>query len=137
MRFKNYVIFLLTIFIFSCTPKPPDVPVCEQLDFVLIEDPETHHQVLQDSPACREKIDEATCGHCVKIVSGEEFYVGENLENFFEGKPWSEIKDSSVLVLATSYAKLANYMINACKKTACSPDVNAFKIRIGKLKPAN
>lgn len=126
----------LVVLLAACTPKPPDVPVCEHLDRVLVVDPATGHQMLDASPACLEKIGEPVCGHCVYIVSGKEIFVGEDPKNFFEGMAWSEIRDSSVQVPAKSYADLAAYIINACKKTGCSEDVTRFRVRIGKLKSA-
>lgn len=79
-----------------------------------------------------EKIQEPECGHCVLIVSNAEFFVGENPEHFFNGKSWSQLRNESVYLPAKeSYAPLAAYMINACKKNNCSSEVERFKVKLG------
>ncbi len=113
---------------------PPDVPVCEELTGKVTTDPVTGHVVMKASPACMEAIGETKCGHCVYIVSGRDIFVGEKKETHFAGKSWSQLKRESVLVPAEeSYARIAAYMINACKKMKCSDDVNRFRVRLNSL----
>lgn len=120
----------------SCSPKPPDVPVCEQLSQRLVKDV-TGHMILKPSPTCIEKINEAECGHCTFIISGKEIFVGERESTFFNGKSWATLKAQSILVPAKeSYAPIAAYMINACKKMNCNEDVNRFRVKIGTLSGA-
>ncbi len=119
----------------SCAPKPPDVPACEHLAQRLTTDPVTGHLLLSPSPTCLREIQEPECGHCVFIVSGNEMFVGENNGHWFNGKPWSVLRQQSVYLPAEeSYAPLAEYIINACKKMGCSEDVTKFKSRLGFLK---
>lgn len=76
-----------------------------------------------------EKINEPECGHCTRIVSGIEFYVGE--KKLFNEKPWSQLKMESVYVPSKeSYAPLAAYMINACKKMRCQDEVTRFRTKL-------
>jgi hypothetical protein len=118
----------------SCTPKPPDVPVCEQLSSRVTTDPVTRHTVLTASPACWAAIHETDCGHCVWIVSGKEQFVGEAKATFINGKPWSQLKsESAYLPAAESYGPLAEYIINSCKKMKCDSQVDAFRIKLDSL----
>lgn len=81
-----------------------------------------------------EKINEPECGHCVRIVSGEEFFVGESPDHWFNKKPWSLLRRQSVLLPAEeSYAPLAAYVINSCKKMGCSHEVTRFKVKLDAL----
>lgn len=76
-------------------------------------------------------IKEVECGHCVMIVSKKEFFVGEKEENRYNKKPWSQIREESVLFPAEeSYAPLSQYVINACKKMNCNDQVNRFKVKL-------
>lgn len=118
----------------SCAPKPPDVPVCENLSQRLSEDPVTHHLVLSGSPTCLKEIGELECGHCVLLVTGIESFIGENEPHRLNGKPWSQIKRESALIPVTeSYAPLAKYIIDSCAKMNCSEDVTRFKIKLDAL----
>lgn len=119
----------------SCAPKPPDVPACKQLGLRQSIDPVSGHILLSPSPTCMEKIGEPECGYCVLIVSGKEIFIGEDEANRFNGKTWSGLKEESILLPAEeSYARLSDYLINACKKMDCSEDVNRFKIKLDSLK---
>jgi hypothetical protein len=93
------------------------------------------HVELRPSPACMEAIGEFECGHGVMIISQKEFYVGENPKTYYNKKPWSQLKRESVYVPAVeSYAPIANYMINACKKMDCLDQVDRFRVRLDQLK---
>lgn len=134
--------WLLSILSFAllanCAPKPPDVPVCEKLTQRLAKDPETDHLILRPSPTCMKKIGEAECGHCTYIVSGKEIFVGEDKKYHLNGKPWSQITRESIVVPAVeSYAPLAEYVINACKKMKCDKDVERFKLKVDSLNGIN
>jgi len=127
---------LYSLFYSSCAPKPPDVPVCEQLAQRITKDV-NGHIIMKPSPTCMEKISEAECGHCTYIISGKEIFIGEKESTFFNGKSWSTLKAQSILVPAKeSYAPMAAYMINACKKMDCNEDVNRFRVKIGTLSGA-
>lgn len=118
----------------SCTPKPPDVPVCEALVQRTAVDSVTGHVILAPSPTCMAKIGEAECGHCVYIVSGKEEFIGEAPEHGLKGKPWHMVHEQSILLPAEeSYAPLAAYIINSCKKANCSKDTQKFKEKLDSL----
>lgn len=118
----------------GCAPKPPDVPACESLTQRLSTDPKNGHLILTASPTCMKAIGEPECGHCVYIVSGKEIFVGEKSAFHLNEKPWSQLKQESVLLPAQeSYAPLAAYTINACKKMNCSDDAGKFKIKLDTL----
>lgn len=120
----------------NCTPKPPDVPVCEHLASYLATDAATGHLILKPSPTCMKQVGEAECGHCTTIMTGTEFYVGEDKAHWFNAKPWSQLRAESVLVPAIeSYAPIATYMINSCKKAGCSDQVDRFKVKIDAVNP--
>lgn len=122
------------LLISACTPSPPDVPACEHLAQRLTTDATTGHMVLSPSPTCMKQIAEPECGHCVYIVSGKELFLGEKKGHWLNGKPWSELRKQSVyLPSAESYAPLASYIINACKKMNCSQDVEKFKVKLDSL----
>lgn len=118
----------------ACAPKPPDVFVFEYLAQHLANDPATGHLLLTPSPACMKQIQEVECGHGVSIVSGTEIFIGEEKAHWFKNKPWSQIKRESVYVPAVeSYAPLAAYIIDSCKKMKCSDQVDAFRIKLDSL----
>jgi hypothetical protein len=121
-------------FVLACSPKPPDVFVFENMTQRLSTDPATGHLMLTASPTCMERIKEPECGHGVSIVSGAEVFIGEAKGTWFGGKPWSQVKRESVYVPAVeSYAPLATYIINSCKKMGCSADVDKFKVKLDSL----
>lgn len=137
MRFVKFLLLIISFasLLSSCTPKPPDVPVCEKLIQRLATDPKTQHLMLTASPTCMKQIKEPECGHCTYIVSGKEIYVGENPKTHLNGKPWSQIQKESILVPAQeSYAPLASYLINSCEKMNCSKDIQRFKVKVDSLK---
>jgi hypothetical protein len=79
----------------SCTPKPPDVPVCKALKQHITTDPDTKHTLLTPSPACITNLGEAECGYCVWIVSGQARFIGEKkqlvpLQQLVEGQQKGE-----------------------------------------------
>ena len=133
---------ILSWLLTSCAsmPKPPDVPACENLKERLYQDPVTGHQIFAPSPTCMAEIGETSCGHCVYIVSGKEKFYGELPANQLNKKPWSTINLTTVQLPAEeSYAPLAAYIINACKKMNCNNQVDAFKVKLDSLnglKPA-
>ena len=127
------LLFALYACLNSCA-SPPDVPACEHLGQRLAEDPVTRHLVLSPSPTCTKRVGEKECGHCVKIVSGREFFVGEKKDTWFNGKPWSQIRRESILLPAVeAYAPLSSYLINECKKASCNGDVTRFRVKLGTL----
>lgn len=133
MKLKLSIVLLICLI--SCTPKPPDVPICENLQQHLSLDPTNGHLILKPSPTCIKEIGEIECGHCTYIVTGKEIYLGETKEHQLNNKPWSQIKAESVLVPSEeAYAPLATYMINACKKMNCNDDLTRFKVKIESLK---
>ena len=130
------------LFLTSCAtmPKPPDVPACENMKERLYQDPATGHQMFAPSPTCMAQIGESSCGHCVYIVSGKEAFFGELPAHQLNKKPWSTINLTTVQLPAEeSYAPLASYIIDACKKMDCNSQVDAFKVKLDSLnglKPA-
>ncbi len=118
----------------SCTPKPPDVPVCENLSQVITKDLDSDHLIIHASPACKKNISELECGHCTYVISGKEIYVGNLREHYFNRKSWNEIKAESILVPAEeSYAPISTYIINSCKKMNCEESVDRFKVKLDAL----
>lgn len=118
----------------SCAPKPPDIFVFEHLEQRITTDPANGHTILTPSPACLSRIQEPECGHGVSIVSGQGIYVGEKKEHWYKGKPWSQLRAESVYMPAEeSYAPLAGYIIDSCKKMKCEDQVTGFKIKLDSL----
>lgn len=76
-QFALIPIFIASLFVAACTPKPPDVPVCKPLEQRFTTDPITKHTILTPSPACMKNIGEPSCGYCVWIVSGQGRFIGE------------------------------------------------------------
>lgn len=170
---KHAVRSLLALLLLSsCTPKPPDVPVCERLNQKLTTDKATGHVLLTPSPACMKNLNEAECGHCVWIVSGNERFIGEEhklvplqslsptgkkdaagnaildwlpvrddkgkqimVSTWLDDlKPWHQVvEESAFLPAEESYAPLATYIINACKKMKCSDEITRFKVKLDSL----
>lgn len=131
---KLMPLLILSVLITNCAPKPPDVPVCEHLE-PRIHYADTGHLISSPSPACMKEIGEPECGHCVYIVTGREVYIGEKEVNRLNGKTWSDLRNSSVLLPAIeSYGPLAEYLINTCKQSNCSGDLTRFKVKLDSLK---
>lgn len=123
---------LLLVSLVNCSPTPPDVPVCENLTQYLSND-DFGHIVLVANPICEQQIKEAECGHCVNILSGKESFIGESVSHQLYGKPWSKVRKESIFVPPESYASLATYIINSCKKAGCNSEVDKFKIKLNSL----
>ncbi len=94
----------------------------------------TGHLLLTPSPTCLKQVGEPECGHCTYIVSGKEIYVGEAEKYQLNKKPWSQIQNEGIILPAVeSYAPLATYIINSCKKMNCQDDVTRFKVKLDSL----
>ena len=134
MRWQHFAILSWLLISSGCAPKPPDVPACEHMAQRLSTDPVSGHMLLAPSPTCMKQIAEPECGHCVYIVSGKEFFLGEQAGHWLNGKPWSKIRQQSVyLPAAESYAPLETYIINSCEKMGCDSDVTKFKVKLDSL----
>lgn len=80
------------------------------------------------------QISEMACGHGVSIMTGAEIYVGDAAQHLYKGKPWSALKAESVYVPAVeSYAPLATYLINTCKRFNCNTELDAFRVKLNSL----
>lgn len=113
-------------------PPPPDIFVFESMDQHLATDPVSGHLVLTPSPTCMAQIGEMSCGHGVSIMTGQELFVGET--RLYKSKPWSQLKAESVFLPAVeSYAPLATYLINTCKRFSCSAQLDAFRVKLNSL----
>lgn len=127
---------ILFVLLTNCTAKPPDVPVCEHMGQRLATDPATGHLILKASPTCMKQIAEVECGHCIYIISGKEIFVGEDPKYQLDKKPWSKLRQESIMVPSVeSYAPLSTYIINACKQMNCNNDVDKFRVKLGSLHP--
>lgn len=134
MSKKKWLLLLFLLLLVSCAVSPPDVAVFENLTQHLSTDPKTGHLILKPSPACLKAIGEFECLHGIYILSKREIFVGENKLHWFHGKPASQMKRESILVPAEeSYAPLATYIINSCKKMNCDDQVTRFKVKLDEL----
>jgi hypothetical protein len=127
---------LLTVFLLfsACSTAPPDIYVFEHLPERIYTDSSTGHITFAPSPTCMKEIGESSCGHGISIVSGKELFLGENPGHWYNNKPWSVLRRQSIyLPAAESYAPLATYIINSCKKMGCSSDVDKFKVKLNSL----
>lgn len=136
-QFKFLILLILCCFLLgidACSPQPPDIYAFEHLGSRVTTDAKTGHLILSPSPTCMQQIQESECGRGVSIVSGKEIFVGEQNAHLFNGKPWSKVRDESIYLPAVeSYAPLATYIINSCKKMGCSSDVDKFKVKLNFL----
>lgn len=134
MSEKRWMLLLLLLPLVSCAVVPPDVPVFENLTQHLGTDPVSGHLILKPSPVCLKEIGEFECGHGVFIMSKKQIFVGEKKAYWFHGKAWSQLKKESILMPAEeSYAPLATYIINSCKKMNCDDQVTRFKVKLDEL----
>ncbi len=132
-KLKWLLFVSLSLSLTNCAPKPPDVPVCEHFPARLSMSADGH-MVWDPSPTCMKQTGEPECGHCVYLVSGKEIFVAEGKDHWLNGKTWSKIRSQSAYLPATeSYAPLATYIINACKKMNCSDSVDQFKVKLDSL----
>ena len=130
------VLFLLLVnlLLCSCSIKPPNVYVFEDLEQHIVIDPKTADLIWEPSTTCMDEIQEPQCGHGVAIMSGDEVYIGDNANNLFKGKKWSDLKAESVYVPAVeSYAPLSTYIINSCKAANCDSQVDQFQVKLNSL----
>lgn len=102
MKLKKILYFILIVspvLILSCATKPPDVPICVELN-----------------------PDKA---YCVKIVSGAEFNIDE--QNKFENKTWWEQRPTMIQMPASSWAEIKSYIIKTCKKYGqCEKEISSW-----------
>ncbi len=133
-NFKPSLFVISFSLLISGCATPPNVTVFESLSQRMYMDPLTQHTMIEPSPTCMDEIGEPECGHGVAIVSGDEVYIGEKKDNWFKGKPWSQLKSESVFCPAEEcYAPLGTYIINSCKQNHCSDDVTRFRIKLDSL----
>lgn len=135
LRKKKWKLFAISLGLLgSACATPPNVPACEHLGQRLSNDPLTGHLILSPSPTCMKQIKEVECGHCVYIVNGKEIFVGEGKDHQLNGKPWSLLRQQSILLPSEeSYTPLASYIINACKEMDCSDEVTRFQVKLNSL----
>lgn len=134
LKFSLFATLSLSAIDCATLPPPPDIYAFERLDTHLSVDPVTGHQMLSPSPACMKQIQEMACGHGVAIMSGTEIYVGDLPAHMWKGKTWTQLKQESVhLPAVESYAPLATYMIDSCKRFNCNTQLDAFRIKINSL----
>lgn len=119
----------------SCTSTPPDIAACKPLDKLVFVDKNSGSTRTVPSPTCQKNIQEDECGYCVRIVSGNSFFVGEAKAHQFSGKPWSQLRSESIyLPAAESYSPLAAYILKVCAEDGCSTQLTKFKTKIDALK---
>lgn len=134
MRLKLSIALCALLASCKSLPPPPDIYVFGDLKTYMTKDPVTGHVLLKPNPVCVKKIGEPECGHGISIVTGKEVYIGEKV--LFNKKKWSDLRTQSILLPAEeSYAPLATYLINSCKKFDCSEDITKFKIKIDSVVP--
>jgi hypothetical protein len=81
-----------------------------------------------------EQIKERECGACTYTVTQRKKYIGEKKENWFNGKPWSQLRKESILVPAEeSYAPMVAHIINSCKARGCDKEITKFKVKIDSM----
>ena len=88
------LLILFALIITSCT-QVPNVPICKELT--------------------------PTKGYCVYTISGDSFYVSDDLPYDFKGDgkkmTWWEARPIMLAVPPNSWVKLKAYIIKICKKT--------------------
>lgn len=139
MKRQNKMKWLLLVALFAllinCSVQPPNIYIFEEMNEHMGIDPITGHTILRPSPTCYTKIQELSCLHGVATMTGDEIFIGELPEHFFNGKPASQIKEESILMPADeSYSPMVTYIINSCKALNCNSDVTRFKVKIESLK---
>ena len=109
---KNLLNLLLLISLAACSP-PPDVPICTELV-------------------------DGELGWCTFTITDKEFYV-DNVDHFFKdtnGKlvTWKQLRATSLIVPATSQAKISAYIITNCKKhNDCAKDIGKWSSKLNKV----
>jgi hypothetical protein len=106
---KKIIYPILFFILVSCASAPPDIPVCMS---------------LKDSPLC-EAVGRKDCGYCVHIMSGNDYFVGDETE---EMDSWERLQSTAIIFPHDSYKQLIVWIINTCKRHKCSKDVSKFLI---------
>jgi len=133
-KMLKFALIATSLLLAACVPKPPDVFVFEQLSQRVSTDPTTGHVLVTPSPTCMKQVGEAECGHGISIMTGREIFVGEAKGHWYANKPWSQLREESAYLPAVeSYAPLAAYIIDSCKKMNCSDQVTRFKVKLDSL----
>ena len=106
MQRKSLLILfaLLSSFVISCT-KPPAVPICLELN-----------------------LDRA---FCVNTITADEFTWDST--HPFEGKTYWEARPSNLIVPASSWAKIKEFIIKSCKQSNKCDDVASWDRTIGAI----
>ena len=63
-------------------------------------------------------------GLCAYTVSGETFIVDD--VNLFEGLTWWEMRNKTLVMPASSWAKIKAFMVKQCKKNKCNVDIDSW-----------
>lgn len=132
---KNLLI--LSSLILSACVKVPDIAICRDLHSKKIVEKDSlgnENITIKSNPVCMKEINESRCGLCVYTVSGKTQFVGEDTQYLLNGKPWSEVRLSGVLLPADSYVKVKEFIINTCKKSGdCQKDLVKWRTNIKSL----
>lgn len=106
-------IFLYALLVSACVTSP-NIPIFRELGPVYTQT--EHYITLKPNPVCMKEINETQCGRYTYTVTGESGLVGDDAAHHFNGKSWSEIKRSSLLLSVDSYPKVKDFISLLCKK---------------------
>lgn len=104
---KNLLMLLVSLSVFAVSgcASVPNVPLCVEI----IPDVE---------------------GFCKNTVDAKETTV-DNQSQLLNGKTWTEVKTSSLLVPAESWAEIKSYILKQCKKNKdCADHIGDWQNRI-------
>lgn len=85
---------------------------------------------IPDVPSCVELNPEQ--GFCKYAISGKEFFIDS--DHLFDGKSWSDIKQTSIIVPPSSWGAIKKYLKKQCAKHGCdSPEATPVENSIKRL----
>ncbi len=124
MNALQIILLISSAIILSSCRSLPDVPLaCRPLD--------ARHEYIKDdfgitvdhmtpNPVCMAEIGEPQCGYCTWTISDKEKYVGEAEATHLYEKPWSQIRDESILSPSEAFAAVKAWVVKMCYD---NPDV--------------
>lgn len=138
MKLLKVSVILSATLLSSCGIRPPDVPICRDLQPLVIETPDAfgvNTTTIRPNPVCAKQIRESTCGECVWTVSDKIQYVGEGPKALLDGEPWSKVKKDALLVPPKSQAKQKKFVLDMCKAypSNCDSAIPRWRVKVDQV----
>lgn len=108
---QRLILLILFALLLSCTTKPPDVPLCVEINL--------------------------SKGWCTYTIEDKEFFIDEEHPySFSKEKPktWWELRPTFVYMPADSWAEIKAFIIKVCKQSGkCDKEISSWQRKIDSI----